>query len=81
MADGESKIVGDAEYLKALSGRKQRSAVASWCRDKGIKYMLNADGWPVTTPAALDRAVTKAVKRGPHWEIFDDEEETTAQSP
>jgi hypothetical protein len=66
-----SIIVGDAEYLKALSGYKQKTAVANWCRKNGIKFFRNAQGWPVTTEAALERALFASEIAGPDWSYFD----------
>lgn len=60
-------VIGDADYLKELSGRKQKTAIIAWCKLKGIHYFLNADGWPVTTAAALDRALEISVESGPNW--------------
>ena len=54
-------IVG-AEHLKALSGFRKKSAVARWCRRSGIQFFLNDGGWPVTIPAALDRALVPDVE-------------------
>jgi hypothetical protein len=42
-----SIVIGDAEYLKALSGAKRRGAVREWCRQNGIKTFDNTDGSPV----------------------------------
>jgi hypothetical protein len=68
-----SIVIGDAEYLKALSGAKQRGTVRAWCRKNGIKTFDNTDGWPVTTAAALDRALTGGgAEEGPDWSAFDD---------
>lgn len=67
-----SIVIGDAEYLKALSGAKQRGAVRAWCRKNGIKTFDNNQGWPVTTAAALDRALSQDVNAGPDWSAFDD---------
>jgi hypothetical protein len=66
-----SIIVGDAEYLKALSGARQRGTVRAWCRKNGIKTFDNNDGWPVTTESALDHAVSYDVNAGPDWSAFD----------
>jgi hypothetical protein len=67
----QSIVIGDAEYLKALSGAKQRGAVRDWCRKNGIKTFNNRDGWPVTTDAALDRALTGTPASEPDWSYFD----------
>jgi hypothetical protein len=67
----QSIVIGDAEYLKALSGYKQKSAIANWCRKNGIKFFLNAQGWPVTTATALNSALL-GVNAGPDWSAFDD---------
>jgi hypothetical protein len=62
MSIGALRVIVDAEHLKALSGLKKKSAVARWCRRSGIQFFLNAGGWPVTIPAALDRALAPDVK-------------------
>jgi hypothetical protein len=67
-----SIVIGDAEYLKALSGYKQKTAVARWCTKSRIKFFRNSQGWPVTTPAALDRALFGGADSGPDWGYFDD---------
>jgi hypothetical protein len=72
-------MVGDAEHLRALSGAKQRGKVRAWCRENGIKTFNNTDGWPVTTPAALDRALLKGVDSGPDWGYFDDKKAAAAK--
>jgi hypothetical protein len=67
-----SIVIGDAEYLKVLSGAKQRGAVRDWCRKNGIKTFNNRDGWPVTTAAELDRAISGDANRAePDWSYFD----------
>jgi hypothetical protein len=71
-------MIGDAEHLKALSGAQQRGTVRSWCRKNGIKTWNNTDGWPVTTAAALDRALFGGVDSGPDWGAFDDKKAKTA---
>jgi hypothetical protein len=71
-------VIGDAEYFKALSGAKQRGAVRDWCRKNGIKTFNNRDGWPVTTAAALDRALiddTETTK--PNWAALDEHWKTS----
>src|ERR1700723_539347 len=68
----EAIVIGDAEYLKTLSGAKQRASVRAWCRKNGIKTFDNSDGWPVTTAAALDRALLSDLESGPDWSAFDD---------
>jgi hypothetical protein len=40
-----SLVIGDAEYLKALSGAKQRGAIREWCRKNGIRTFDNTSGW------------------------------------
>jgi hypothetical protein len=64
-------MIGDAEYLKALSGYKQASAVKCWCRKNGIRFFVNAQGRPVTTEGALDRALSHGVEAKPDWGAFD----------
>jgi hypothetical protein len=39
-----SIVVGDAEYLKALSGYKTKAAVAAWCTRNRIKFFRNGQG-------------------------------------
>jgi hypothetical protein len=34
-------VIGSAEYMKALSGYKQKTAIAKWCRKNGIKFLRN----------------------------------------
>ena len=65
-------MIVDAEYLKTLSGYKQKSAVRNWCRKNGISYLLDARGWPVTTPEALDRALKGSAESGPDWAALDE---------
>lgn len=66
-----SIVVGDAEYLKAMSGYKQKTSIARWCRKNKIRFFLDAHGWPVTTPEALDRALSPGVELGPNWSAFE----------
>jgi hypothetical protein len=73
-------MIGDAEYLKTMSGYSQKASVAKWCKKNGIRYFRNADGWPVTTAAALDRALLPGVEAGPDWSPYA-KEKTPAQSP
>jgi hypothetical protein len=67
---GNGSMIGDAEYLKTLSGYKQKSAVRIWCRKNGIRYLLDARGWPVTTPEALDRALKGSAESGINWDPY-----------
>jgi hypothetical protein len=69
-----SIVVGDAEYLKALSGYKQKTAIASWCTRNKIKFFRNAQGWPVTTEAALGRALDGCAMPQPDWSFFEERE-------
>jgi hypothetical protein len=64
-------MIGDADHLKAMSGYSQKASVANWCRKNGIRFFRNADGWPVTTPAALDRALAPGLESGPDWSACD----------
>lgn len=57
-------IVGPKE-LATLSGRKQKTAIAAWCKKVGIQFHRNADGWPVTTTESLDRSFAQSVESGP----------------
>lgn len=74
-------MIGDASYLMELSGCKQRASVARWCKKNGIKFFRNALGWPVTTPAALDRALIHGIESGPDWGAFDDKKAATSKGP
>src|ERR1700688_3822022 len=73
---GNGAMIGDAEYLKALSGYKQKSAVRNWCRKNGISYLLDARGWPVTTPEALDRALKGSAESGPDWAALEERQKS-----
>jgi len=64
-------VIGDAEYLKTMSGYSQKASVAKWCKKNGIRYFRNAEGWPVTTAAAIDRALAPGVESGPDWSACD----------
>jgi hypothetical protein len=72
-----SFVVGDAEYLKALSGYKQKTAVAHWCTKNKIKFFRNAQGWPVTTATALDSALAGKAASGPDWSYFEPDPNST----
>lgn len=60
-------MVGSAEHLKLMSGYKQKTSVARWCRQNKIQFFLDARGWPTTTPAAIDRALSPGVESGPDF--------------
>lgn len=63
-----SIVIGDAEHLKALSGYKQKTAIANWCRKNRIKFFRNGQGWPVTTADALNHALSGGgTESGPNW--------------
>jgi len=64
-------VIGDAEYLKTMSGYSQKASFAKWCKKNGIRYFRNAEGWPVTTAAAIDRALAPGVESGPDWSACD----------
>jgi hypothetical protein len=70
-------MIVDAAHLKALSGYKQKSSVARWCRKNKIPFFLDARGWPVTTPEALDRALSPGVESGPDWTAFEPDPNST----
>lgn len=44
--------------LQTLSGYKRPHDVKQWCGRQRIHFFTNRDGHPVTTRAALDRALT-----------------------
>jgi hypothetical protein len=71
-----SIVVGDAEYMKALSGYKQKTSVAHWCTKNKIKFFRNAQGWPVTTATALDNALAGKTS-GPDWSAFEPDPNST----
>jgi hypothetical protein len=66
-----SIVVGDAEYLKALSGYKQKTTIAAWCTRNRIKFFRNAQGWPVTTEAEINGALHPGSKAEPDWKACD----------
>jgi hypothetical protein len=67
-----SIVTGDAEYLKALSGYKQKTSVARWCRKNKIKFFLNGQGWPVSSAEAINQALLGGGKEsGPDWGAFE----------
>jgi uncharacterized protein DUF4224 len=70
-------MTGDADHLKAMSGYKQKTSVARWCRKNGIRFFLNAQGWPVTTSEALDRALAPGIESGPDWSAFEPDPNST----
>ena len=41
------------EELQALSGYKHRNKVIQWCREQGIRYVLNSSNQPVTVSDML----------------------------
>jgi hypothetical protein len=64
-------VIGDAEHLKSMSGYSQKAGVARWCRKNGIRFFRDKEGWPTTTPAALDRALAPGIESGPDWSACD----------
>jgi hypothetical protein len=70
MSAPKSVVIGDAEYLKAMSGYKQKTSVARWCRKNKIQFFLDARGWPVTTRDALNLALSPGIESGPDWSAF-----------
>jgi hypothetical protein len=71
MSEPEPSAVIGAEDMKKLSGYKQRAAIAAWCTKNKIKFFRDANGWPVTTEAALDRALSPGKMREPDWSACD----------
>lgn len=63
--------VVDAEQLKAMSGYKQQTSVACWCRKNKIRFFLDARGLPVTTAEALNIALSPGVESGPDWSALE----------
>lgn len=53
--------------LCRLSGRERPSAVKKWLQGRGVSYMLDADGRPVTTERALNDALLRGRKTQPNW--------------
>ena len=43
----------DFASLQALSGYKQASKVIKWCREHGIRFVLNSSNQPVTVSDML----------------------------
>ena len=41
------------EELQALSGYKHRNKVIQWCREQGIRFVLNSSNQPVTVSDML----------------------------
>ncbi len=53
--------------LAELANRKRPGAVKRWCEDKGIPYLLDADGRPTTSDRAYDDAILKGRPTHPDW--------------
>jgi Domain of unknown function (DUF4224) len=67
-----ASAVISAEDMKTLSGYKQKGSIAKWCTKNKIKFFRDARGWPVTTQAALDRALSPGrTTEGPDWGACD----------
>ena len=49
--------------LQQIAGRERQTAVESWLRRSGVRYMLDAAGKPMTTVNAFDEAMASRVKR------------------
>lgn len=62
-------MIADFETLQRFSGRERPSAVKKWLQRQGIRYMLNADGRPVTTEKALNDVLLngRTVDQEPNW--------------
>jgi hypothetical protein len=77
-AAASSIVTGDAEYLKAMSGYKQKTSIARWCRKNKIKFFLNGQGWPVTSAEAINQALMGGGKEsGPDWSYFEPDPNST----
>ena len=73
-----SIVTGDAEYLKAMSGYKQKNSVVRWCRKNKIKFFLNGQGWPVSSAEAINQALLGGGKEsGPDWSAFEPDPNST----
>lgn len=66
-----------ADDLSAFCGYQQPAAVRRWCKRNGVTFMRDKDGRPVTTQAALDRAMLPKTRTQPDFSDF----ETPAQMP
>lgn len=62
-------MIADFSDLQRLSGRERPAAVKKWLQQRGISYILNADGKPVTTEKALNEALLRGRKTEPHWPL------------
>lgn len=60
-------MIADFTDLQRLSGRA--SAVKKWLQARGISFMLNADGQPVTTEKALNEALLRGRTTAPNWPV------------
>jgi hypothetical protein len=60
-------VIATFPDLQRLSGRHKPSAVKKWLQGRGISYMLDADGRPVTTDKALNDALARGRKTEPNW--------------
>ncbi len=54
--------------LAECANRKSATAVKKWCQDRGILYMLDADGRPTTSEKAYDDAIARGRKTLPNWD-------------
>lgn len=65
-----SLVIG-VEDLKKLTGYKQKTAIAAWCRKNGIKFFRDARGWPVTTEGVLNATLWGHKTAEPDWSACD----------
>lgn len=57
-------IIGK-ERLRQISGARQRGKITDWLSKTGIPFMLDANGWPVVSEAAVSAKLGAPVKIEP----------------
>lgn len=62
-------MIVDFNDLQRMSRRERPGAVKRWLQQRGISYMLNADGQPVTTEKALNDALSRSRTTEPNWPV------------
>lgn len=47
----------ESATLRQWSGKKTRPALKQWLGRHGVKWLEDAEGWPITTEAAINQAI------------------------
>jgi hypothetical protein len=65
----ESMVIPSGARLRRWTQIKQKAALKRWLRENKIAFMVDAEGWPITTSVAIQRALDADAVTTPRFDL------------